>query len=355
MHTLLMISRQIYIHLVRLRWVHAQICWWLNVTRCCSVCVRCTAKNTTKASWPLWLMTGPFPGMKKAQTCLTARAHTMHRETHQLLYIHCDLQRLWQAGLASAVASKPHHRPTNTYKQRQIVTPAALVQTNNKTQQLYTSVSPCWVPLGSVQGGNCVCVALLATSPPLSLLQTTPVVQPPCCLRRRPPTRLPTPTPQRCLIDRSNYVFYWPVARKAGRHFIVSWAKGKNGYCSLSGKDDGRNSRRKQMTRGESLPDSLSLTHTLIKCNLALKNSPILRRFTLLKTQTNTCTQQSPDNQPVALNNSQNKQCENDIMLSVNLLVWRAQALSSSDIPPHSLFNANHEPWLFYGCRNRMW
>lgn len=31
------------------------------------------------------------------------------------------------------------------------------------------------------------------------------------------------------MIDRSNYVFYWPVAREAGRHFIVSRAKGTEG------------------------------------------------------------------------------------------------------------------------------
>lgn len=68
-----------------------------------------------------------------------------------------------------------------------------------------------------------------------------PAYPPASATAAHPPAR-PPPALQQCLIDRSNYVFYWPVAREAGRHFIVSRAKGegKNGYCSLSGKDDGR-------------------------------------------------------------------------------------------------------------------
>lgn len=41
----------------------------------------------------------------------------------------------------------------------------------------------------------------------------------------RHPPALPTPALQQSLSDRSNYVFYWPVALEVGRHFIVSWAK----------------------------------------------------------------------------------------------------------------------------------
>ncbi len=129
--------------------------------------------------------------------------------------------------------------------------------------------------------GDCVwwCLAMA----PLSL-SSRPSLSALLLLSGHPPTCQPTPVLHQCLIDRSNYVFYWPVAREAGRHFIVSWAKGKNGYCSLSGKDDGHYSRRKQMMYGESLPIVYTLkckqtpkhththTHKVTECDLALKN-----------------------------------------------------------------------------------
>lgn len=85
-----------------------------------------------------------------------------------------------------------------------------------------------------------------------SLALSVCLAHPPASATAAPPhnthTCQPAPTLQQYVIDRSNYVFYWPVAWEVQRHFIVSRAKG-DGYCSLSGKDDGHSWHKQMMQR----------------------------------------------------------------------------------------------------------
>lgn len=76
----------------------------------------CFVEDIIKSSGPDW---GKTNNKKKKQPYLMGEVHV---KAHAVSwYIRCDLQKIWQPLLSCEAASKPRRRPTNTYKQQQIV------------------------------------------------------------------------------------------------------------------------------------------------------------------------------------------------------------------------------------------
>lgn len=161
-----------------------------------------------------------------------------------------------QPRLSSVAASKPHIKPTNTYKQRQIIThpPLALVQTQSKTQQLHTFVTVAEPP-GTVKTENTFCVYQCFAVVHRSFFFFSTLFP----LSSYPPTSTATHLPAH---PSTAATFEWQIqlhfllaCRSRGRkalHCLLS-KRGKMAIVLLVEKDDGHYSSCKQMMCTESL------------------------------------------------------------------------------------------------------
>lgn len=215
--------------------------------------------------------------------------------------------------------------------------PLALVQTNNKTQQLYTSVT-----IAECLRAVCsVCGSALSLSLS-SLACTTPVVRLPSRLCLCPPlpsaTHLPA-RPTRCsnvwLTDPITFFIGLSLARREGTSLSPE-QRGKNGYCSLSGKDDGHYSKRKQMMRRESLPNLHTLEHKQTTHTHTKSQKVTLHWRTLISVAAygGKCTKQRPHIQSkMLLTKFLHKHCKYEATEQKGLICWSYDALK----PVHTL------------------